>query len=93
MMKFASVCKIDTINHMAEQYLTIKEASKILGVTTLTLRNWDKSGILVAYRNPVNDYRIYKISQIEKMIEEIENSRKGKHFRIKVIREDDTENK
>ncbi|KKS89940.1 MAG: hypothetical protein UV65_C0024G0001 [Parcubacteria group bacterium GW2011_GWF2_43_11] len=31
---------------MVKKYLTIKEVAKVLGVTPLTLRNWDKAGKL-----------------------------------------------
>lgn len=55
------------------KYITIKDASSILGVTKLTLRNWDKSGKLKAYRHPFNNYRVYKIEDIDKVIEMIEN--------------------
>ncbi len=49
---------------MNEQYFTIKQAAGILGVTPLTLRNWDKRGRLIAYRNPVNNYRLYRYADI-----------------------------
>ena len=29
------------------KYITIKEAAKILGVTPLTLRNWDKKRLVI----------------------------------------------
>ena len=58
------------------RYLKIKEVSKILGVTPLTLRNWDKSGKLKAYRNPINKYRIYKSEDIEFFLREIESKDK-----------------
>ena len=57
---------------MANQYITIKQASKILNVTTLTLRNWDKSGKLKAHRHPMNNYRVYKIEDLETVIRDIE---------------------
>ena len=57
--------------------ITIKQASKILGVTPLTLRNWDNSGKFLASRHPINNYRVYKLSDIEKLLTEIETS-KGK---------------
>ena len=57
--------------------VTIKQASKILGVTPLTLRNWDNSGKFPASRHPINNYRVYKISDIEKLLTDIEAS-KGK---------------
>ena len=57
------------------RYLTIKEASKLIHVTPLTLRNWDKKGILKPYRNPVNNYRMYRLDQIEGFLRRIEQSR------------------
>lgn len=59
---------------MANLYITIKQASKILGVTPLTLRNWDKSGKLKAHRHPMNNYRVYKIEDLERVIHEIETN-------------------
>ena len=54
------------------QYLTIKKAAKLLHITPLTLRNWDKKGILKPYRHPVNNYRIYKLDQIEMILRKLE---------------------
>lgn len=57
---------------MANQYVTIKQASSILGVSPLTLRNWDKNGRLKALRHPMNNYRVYRIEDLEKVMQEIE---------------------
>ncbi len=57
------------------QYITIKKAAKLLHVTPLTLRNWDKRGKLRAYRHPVNQYRIYRLDQIEEFLRRLEGSR------------------
>lgn len=43
----------------------------MLGVTPLTLRNWDNKGKLKALRHPLNNYRVYKREDIEKLLEEI----------------------
>ena len=61
---------------MEKHYLTVNEVAKILGVTSLTLRNWDKSGKLKAYRNPINNYRMYKGGEIEMFLRKIEGKRK-----------------
>jgi len=61
---------------MIKRYLAIKEVAKLLGVTPLTLRNWDKAGKLKAYRNPINNYRVYKPEEIELFLRRIESSRK-----------------
>ncbi len=57
---------------MANLYITIRQASKILGVSPLTLRNWDNNGKLKARRHPMNNYRVYKIEDLETVIREIE---------------------
>lgn len=66
---------------MEKKYLSIKETAKILGVTPLTLRNWDRKGKLKAYRNPINNYRLYKKEDIELFLRKIEN----KESRTKLI--------
>lgn len=60
------------------QYLTIKQAAKLLHVTPLTLRNWDNAGKLKAYRHPINNYRVYRLDQIELFLRQIEFSRAKK---------------
>lgn len=49
--------------------ITVKEAAQLLGVTPLTLRNWDKNGKLKALRHPLNNYRVYKIADINNLLE------------------------
>jgi len=58
---------------MEKKYLTIKEAAKLLGVTALTLRNWEKKRKLIPYRNPINDYRLYTPEQIRLFRQKIES--------------------
>jgi len=57
---------------MSEIYFSIKEAAEILGVSPLTLRNWDKLGKFKASRHPMNNYRVYKLSTLEGVINDIE---------------------
>jgi DNA-binding transcriptional MerR regulator len=66
---------------MDKKYLTIKEAAKFLGVTPLTLRNWDKSGKFSTRRHPISNYRIYRLQEIEALLKEIED---GDSRRIKL---------
>ena len=63
---------------MEKKYFTVKEVGKILSVTPLTLRNWDKQGKLRALRNPANNYRIYRVLDIENFIRRMEGT--GKIF-------------
>jgi len=57
---------------MPKKYLTVKEVARLLGVTPLTVRNWDKKRQLIAYRNPINNYRLYKVEDVEKLMRDIE---------------------
>lgn len=60
---------------MERKLISIKDAAKMLGVSSLTLRNWDKNGKLPAFRHPMNNYRIYKVEDIDKLIETIGTNR------------------
>ena len=60
---------------MEKKYITILQASRLLGVTPLTLRNWDKRGMFTAYRNPINNYRVYRLDQIDLFLRKMENSK------------------
>jgi len=68
---------------MPKKFLTVKEVSRLLGVTPLTVRNWDARGKLVAYRNPVNNYRMYKVEDVEVILRQIEYS-KQKTRKLKI---------
>lgn len=57
------------------KYLSIKQAAAVIGVTPLTLRNWDRDGKLSPYRNPINNYRYYRVDQIEAFLRAMEGSR------------------
>lgn len=51
---------------MAEQeFITIKEAAEILGISIDTLRRWDKSGKLNPVKMSEAGYRLYSKAQIE----------------------------
>ena len=49
-----------------------------MGVTPLTVRNWDKGGKLTAYRHPMNNYRLYKVEAVEELMQELEISKVAK---------------
>ncbi len=74
---------------MNERYLSLKEVAKTLGVTSLTLRNWDKKGFLVAYRNPLNNYRVYRYADVADFIAEMEKTgpRRGEVQKLQISAE------
>jgi len=67
---------------MEKKYYTIKQAAKLIGVTPLTLRNWDNNGKLKAYRHPINNYRVYKQQQLELFLRKLESRKHKKRIQI-----------
>ena len=55
-----------------EGFLTVSEAAKLIGVNTETLRRWDKSGKFSSSRNPINNYRVYRVDHVHQFIREIQ---------------------
>lgn len=59
---------------MPKKFLSVNEVAKLLGVTPLTIRNWDQKGKLAAYRHPMNNYRLYKVEDVENLLKDIDQS-------------------
>ena len=57
-----------------QEYMTIKQAAEYLGVVPNTLRNWGREGKIKERRNPVNGYRLYKKSELDRLLKMIESS-------------------
>ncbi len=55
-------------------YLRIKEAARLIGVSEATLRNWGKQGKIKVHRNPVNGYRLFKKSDLEAVLVALKRS-------------------
>lgn len=49
-------------------YLRIKEAAEYLGISANTLRNWGRDGRVPEHRHPVNNYRLYKVSDLDRLL-------------------------
>jgi len=82
---------------MEATYLTIKEAARALGVSCATLRNWDKSGKFHARRHPVNNYRVYKEDDVNRLLQDMDGGnvhrikiKKNQVVRLKVVSVKDT---
>ena len=66
-----------------DSYLTIKEAAEYLGVSANTLRNWGRDNKLPMHRNPINGYRLFKITDLDRFLANIEQSKESKPSRRK----------
>ena len=65
----------DKATSRLDEYLTVSEAAAYLGVSSATLRNWDRSGKLKPYRHPVNGYRLYKMDDLSQVLEGIKEGK------------------
>jgi DNA (cytosine-5)-methyltransferase 1 len=57
-----------------EGYLRVKEAAELLGVAPNTVRSWGEAGKIPEYRHPVNNYRLYKRADLERLLKKVERS-------------------
>jgi len=57
-----------------DEFVTIKQAAKILGVCCNTLRGWDRDRKIPVYRSPISGYRLFKKADLEELLRQIEES-------------------
>ncbi|WP_114985690.1 DNA (cytosine-5-)-methyltransferase [Cyclonatronum proteinivorum] len=51
-----------------KEFYTLSEAADYLGKSKQTLRRWDREGLLIASREPVSNYRIYKKEMLNQFV-------------------------
>lgn len=51
-----------------DEFMRINEAADYLGVCRNTLRNWCREGKIPEYRHLVNNYRLFKVSDLERLL-------------------------
>ena len=59
-----------------DEFLTIRQAARFLGLSPNTLRNWHRDAKIPVYRNPVSNYRLFKKADLEELLRQIEESGK-----------------
>ena len=57
----------------AEEFLQVKDAAAFLGVSPNTVRNWGREHKLPEFRHPVNNYRLYRRSDLQRLRRRIVN--------------------
>ena len=57
-----------------DEYVRIAEAAEYIGVHHNTLRNWGRNGKIPEYRHPVNNYRLFKVGDLDKLLRTTEQS-------------------
>ncbi|MCH7728314.1 MAG: MerR family DNA-binding transcriptional regulator [Planctomycetes bacterium] len=61
-----------------DEYLRISEAAEYVGVCSNTLRNWEEADKIPVYRHPVNNYRLFKVSDLDQLLKMTESSARRK---------------
>ncbi len=62
-------------------YLRISAAAEYLGVSTNTLRNWERAGKIAAHRHPVNRYRLFIQDELDALLRQVRRERQRSHDR------------
>lgn len=55
------------------EYLTVKAACELLGISPNTLRSWGANGKIQEYRHAVNNYRLYKQEDVQELLRKVKN--------------------
>jgi len=58
---------------MKKGLVTVKKAAELLQINPQTLKRWDKAGKLKAIRHPMNNYRMYRLVDLQKLLNKFES--------------------
>ena len=56
-----------------DEYLLVTQAAELLGVSANTVRAWAATGKLQEYRHPINNYRLFKKTEVDELLTQIAN--------------------
>ena len=57
-----------------DEYLTMRAAAEYLGVCRNTLRNWEVAGKIPIRWHPLNNHRLFKVSDLGRLLQTTERS-------------------
>ena len=63
------------------KFLTISQASKLLGIAPNTLLSWGSLGKIEEYRHPINNYRLYKTKDVQSLMALLQRPPKSSELR------------
>ena len=59
-----------------DSFLTVAEAAEYLGVSSNTIRNWGRDGKIKEHRHPINNYRLFKAVDLERILKNVDKPKK-----------------
>ena len=59
-----------------DSFLTVAEAAEYLGVSSNTIRNWGRDGKIKEHRHPINNYRLFKAVDLERILKKVDKPKK-----------------
>jgi hypothetical protein len=68
----------NTMTGVSKDYLLITEAAEFLQVAPNTLRSWGSQGKIEEFRHPVNNYRLYRKSDLQRLQKMLHRPRRAK---------------
>ena len=60
-------------------FLTVTEAAEYLGVSSNTIRNWGRDAKIKEHRHPINNYRLFKAADLDKLLKKANQPNKAKN--------------
>jgi excisionase family DNA binding protein len=78
LQEFCNVCygSGSTVAINIKDYLRIKEAAALLGVSEGTLRNWGRQQKIPTHRHPINGYRLFRKEDLDTLLSALHKSAK-----------------
>ncbi len=62
---------VDRGLNMKKGLVTVKKVAEIMGVSVQTVIRWDKKGKLKAARHPMNNYRLYRLVDLQNIAKKV----------------------
>lgn len=66
---------VDDIMDKFKDHMLVSEAAEYLGVSKITLQRWDNSGKLKSFRHPLNNFRLYKKSDLDRLLKSVKKNK------------------
>lgn len=58
---------------MKKGFVTVKEAANVFAVSIQTIRRWDRKGKLKCFRHPMNNYRMFRLLELQEMVNKMQD--------------------